>query len=393
MIIKTIFIFLLLLGSVYLGVYLQQDSGYVLVVLDNWTIETTLWVLLITLLIGITAIYFVARVFNRILSIPHAFRRWRSSRKSHKSQEKTRQGLIEFNEGHWKQAKKNLIDGLQNSDTPLLNYLTAARAAQEMGDNTLRDNYLREAQQSMPEAKIAVELTQAQLQIANNQWEQALATLKHLQGLSPKHPYVLKLLLHLYEKIKDWPQLISILPVIKKYQILSKESFLKTEQHAYAEELKSIIKQDKTAKIDEFIDKIPKELKLDPEVMYIYAKFLISKKDDHKAEKVLHKILQKQIDSNLLELYGKLNKDEVKLSFLESLLKNNANSSSLFLCLAQVSCTKQLWGSAQDYIEESIKINPTSTAYKELGRLYEIQNDIHSACDAYRKGLEIIERQ
>ncbi|WBV63404.1 hypothetical protein PGH43_00365 [Legionella pneumophila 130b] len=77
----------------------------------------------------------------------------------------------------------------------------------------------------MPEAKIAVELTQAQLQLANHQWEQALATLKHLQDLAPRHPYVLKLLMNLYEEIKDWQQLIALLPDLKKNHIISDQAF------------------------------------------------------------------------------------------------------------------------------------------------------------------------
>ena len=112
-----------------------------------------------------------------------------------------------------------MIQALPNTDTPLLNYLTAARAAQKMGDSKLRDHYLREAQHSMPDAKIAVELTQAQLQLANNQWEQALATLRHLHDLAPHHPYVLKLLMNLYKEIRDWPQLIAILPDLRKNKL------------------------------------------------------------------------------------------------------------------------------------------------------------------------------
>lgn len=148
--------------------------------------------------------------------MPGMVNKWHSRRLAQKAQATTRKGLIEYSEGYWQKAKNHLIQALPNTDTPLLNYLTAARAAQKMGDSKLRDHYLREAQQSMPEAKIAVELTQAQLQLANHQWEQALATLKHLQDLAPRHPYVLKLLMNLYEEIKDWQQLIALLPDLKR---------------------------------------------------------------------------------------------------------------------------------------------------------------------------------
>lgn len=387
MILRYIFIFALLLISVYLGIYLQQNSSYILITLGHWTIETTLPIMFLVLLIISILIYFIFIVFNKIINIPSAFRKWRNYNQTHKSQLKTKQGLIEFNEGHWELAKKHLIDALPNADTPLLNYLTAARAAQEMGDNRLRDNYLREAQQSMPEAKVAVELTQAQLQLANNQWEQALATLKHLEDLSPKHPYVLKLLMQLYEEIRDWQQLIILLPKLKKYRITTDASLLKIQKKAYSELLSKLIKKENNEAIEKLMSNLPKELKLDSNITYIYTKYLILKKEDKKAETILYKFLQKHIDEKLLKLYGQINSDYIQLKFLESLLKNN-NSTALNICIGKISLAKKLWGKAQSHFEESIKIHPTPEAYQELGKLFEQQNEISLAFDAYKKGLE-----
>src|SRR5690606_25675395 len=205
-------------GSVYLGIQLNYDPGYVLIAINHWTVETTLWVAVCGLLLLYILTHLVLQFSHKIARTPRAVNKWNSRRLAHKAQATTRKGLIEYSEGYWQKAKTHLIQALPNTDTPLLNYLTAARAAQKMGDSQLRDHYLREAQQSMPEAKIAVELTQAQLQLANHQWEQALATLRHLQDLAPRHPYVLKLLMDLYKEVRDWPQLIALLPDLKKYQ-------------------------------------------------------------------------------------------------------------------------------------------------------------------------------
>ena len=42
--IKVLFIFILLLMSVWLGIQLQHDPGYMLIAINQWTIETPLWV-------------------------------------------------------------------------------------------------------------------------------------------------------------------------------------------------------------------------------------------------------------------------------------------------------------------------------------------------------------
>ena len=335
MLLKTFFLFAVLLLSVYFGVYLQHDSGYVVFVLNDWTVETSIWVALLALIVLVLAIYFSYSLINKIINIPKTISRWHNLFKMHRSQNKTRQGLIEFNEGHWKMAKKHLIDALPNAETPLLNYLTAARAAQEMGENKQRDNFLRQAQQSMPEAKIAVELTQAQLQIANNQWEQALATLQHLQVLSPKHPYVLKLLLELYEEIKDWPQLIKLLPSIKRLNLISKASFSKKQQNAYFMQLKYLISQNNPADIKNFYQELPKELRYAIDINAAYANYLIANDQHKEAEGILRKQLGKNINEDLLTSYSRLNAKYINLNYIESLLKHS-QTAELNLCLGKI---------------------------------------------------------
>ena len=268
-----------------------------------------------------------------------------------------------------------------------MNYLTAARAAQEMGDNKLRDDYLRQAQQSVPEAKIAVELTQAQLQLANRQWEQALATLRHLQDLVPHHPYVLKLLMHLYEEVKDWPQLIKLLPELKRNHIVSDHAYQSLQQQAYLQAMIDLIKQDQSQVLVNFVSELPKNLIYDVELMKEYCHYLLSKHDDAQVESLLRRCLRKKFDVQLIEIYGQTKTDEAQLNFAESFLKEHPHSPALFLCLGRLCKEKNLWGKAKIYIEQSIEFGASPTAYLELGTLLEQLNDHTGACTAYRRGL------
>ena len=381
------FIFILLLASVWLGVHLKQDPGYLLIAINHWTIETTLWVAIIGVLITFCCLHMLLLLLHWITHLPTSWRNWLAKRRSQKAQEKTRQGLIEFSEGHWLQAKNHLIKALPDTDTPLLNYLTAARAAQEMGDNQLRDDYLREAQQSMPEAKIAVELTQAQLQLANRQWEQALATLRHLQDLSPHHPYVLKLLMHLYEEVKDWPQLIALLPELKRNKVVTGNTYERLQQHAYLQAINDLIKQDQSQALDLLIDSLPKSLLNDVELMTAYARHLHTMHNDEKAESTLRRCLKKEFNEQLIDIYGLINIKDDQLNFAESLVKQHPHSAALFLCLGRLSKAKHLWGKAKIYFEQSIEVNATPTAYMELGKLLLQLEDHVGACGAYQKGL------
>ncbi len=385
--IRMLFIFTLLLASVWMGVQLQHDPGYVLIAINKWTLETTVWVTIAALLLFFFFLHLFFSLFSWLLRTPASWRSWHAKHRVQQAQAKTRQGLIEFSEGYWQQAKNHLIKALPDADTPLLNYLTAARAAQEMGDSTLRDDYLRQAQQSMPEATIAVELTQAQLQLANKQWEQALATLRHLQTLAPRHPYVLKLLMYLYQDVKDWPQLIALLPELKRNKVVSEQEFQKLQQHAYLQAMVELIKQNQSQALRELLDTLPKTLINDPALMAEYSRYLLRNEDYAKAEALLRRCLRKQFDARLIELYGEIKNDRTQLNFAQSLLKIQPHSAALYLCLGRLSQTHGLWGQAKPYLEESIKLGATPATYIALGQLLEQTNDHAGACNAYRQGL------
>lgn len=388
--IRTLLIFIIVLASVWLGVVLQHDSGYILIAMNHWTIETTLWVAIPLLILLFVILHLLLSLSQKICHFPTAWRNWRVSRRTKKAQEKTRQGLIEFSEGHWLSARNHLIKALPDTDTPLFNYLTAARAAQELGDNKRRDDYLRQAQQSMPDAKIAVELTQAQLQLANKQWEQALATLKHLHDLAPKHPYVLKLLMDVYQQMQDWAQLIALLPMLKRYNVLSQQAYDKTQQNAYLNQLLNLVQQNNATSIEVFYSKLPKPLNKDAALMAIYCRYLLNQNEEIKAEAILRRCLQKQLDDALIDLYGQIKQNTSALQFAESCLKKQPHSAVLLLCAGRLCMAQHLWGKAKTYFEESLKLHETSATYAEYGHLLEQLHDHAGACNAYRKGLILI---
>ena len=384
---RIVLAFIILLGSVLLGTQLHTNPGYVLIGLSDWTIETTVWVAFFSLVIFFLLFHSFLVLCSTMSKTPSLLQKWHSQRLAQKAQAITRQGLIEYSEGYWQKAKTHLIQALPNTDTPLLNYLTAARAAQKMGDSKLRDHYLRQAQQSMPEAKVAVELTQAELQLANQQWEQALATLKHLQDLTPKHPYVLKLLMNLYEQIRDWPQLITLLPDLKKYQVIPISLFNNLEQKAYLQAIVEYKKLNQSAALIELFKHRPKTLYNNHDIIAEYILFLFQEKQYVEAEKLLRQHLRKDYNHKLIELYGLLPCSENQLLFAESLVKKNPHSAALFICLGRQAMSQHLWGKAKSYLERSLEFGESPAAYLELGILHEQLQDPMQSGDYYKKGL------
>lgn len=387
--IRLFLAFFILLAAIVLGVQLNKDPGYVLIAVNHWTMETTLWVMIIGIICLFLIVHLFLRLTQKIARMPRTLSHWHSRRLAQKAQAITRKGLIEYSEGYWKKAKNHLIQALPNTDTPLLNYLTAARAAQKMGDSQLRDDFLREAQQSMPEAKIAVELTQAQLQLANHQWEQALATLRHLHDIAPRHPYVLKLLMQLYQEVRDWPQLLALLPDLKKYSVVDPQEFEVLQQNAYLQALSDLARQNQPESVKALFNSLPKQLATDPLIVAEYVSFLLKNNDAATAKELLRRSLRKEFNPQLIILYGSLPSDASQLTFAEGLLKKHAHSAALYLCLGKLCINRQLWGKAKHYLEQSNELEPSPLAYMTLGNLQEKLGNAVEACDSYKKGLNL----
>lgn len=389
MILRVIASFGVLLISMYLGIWLQRDPGYVLIMFQHWTIESSFWIAMLAIIILLITLQIGFAFLRNIARMPQYWEEWRSGHRLSRAQAKTKRGLIEFGEGQWQTAKKHLIAAAANTDQPLVNYLTAAKAAEKLGDHHLRDHYLHLAQTAAPDATIAIELTQAQLQIDNQEWQAAAATLEALQIIAPDHSYVLHLCLQLYEATHNWTDLIAILPKLKPSKTLSEEDIHNSKKKAYLALLHESIAQSKPDfDINQAIHHLPKDLKHDPDISQSYARYLLNNHQDLQAEKYIRDKLKLSVNDDLVTLYSEINDEYTQIPFIESLSKQNPNSAALHLCLGRLFYANQVWGSAKTHLERSIQIQPSSQAYYALGTLMEAMDQQAEACSAYRQGLE-----
>jgi uncharacterized protein HemY len=105
--IRAVFIFLLLLASIWLGIQLHDDPGYVLIALNHWTIEATVWTMLISLML----LFFILQIsllsFSWVIYLPHRWNQWLLQRRLRHLQRKK-----------FLAQKRALKQSLNISDTP-----------------------------------------------------------------------------------------------------------------------------------------------------------------------------------------------------------------------------------------------------------------------------------
>jgi HemY protein len=244
-----------------------------------------------------------------------------------------------------------------------------------------------------PNADIAIGLTKAELQLAHDQNEQALATLTQLNKLSDNHTYVLTLLANTYKHLHDWDNLKEILPELKKHGNLSAESFLSFEVLVCNGQFSNLTRNKSATLLIDLWKDIPHHLKTLPVVVEHYAKQLVIVDAAGEAENTLRLYLNKNWQESTITLYSELNVlvDIKKLEMAENWLKDHQQNAWLLLALGKMCYSLSLWGKAKNYLEASIAINPMPENYLKLARLLEEHmEEAVAAQEYYRQGLHLL---
>ena len=374
----------LALGAVAAS-FLLQDNGYVLINFHGYALETSVPILVFLMLL----LYLAVRLLTRIWQAPRQIGEVAARARGRRAARQITRGYIEVAEGNFAKGEKLLTRGVRESETPLLNYLAAARAAQLQGDLERRDSWLTMAYEQEPGAASAILLTQAELQISNKELEAALATLQQLREMSPRNAEALKLLAELYWMQKDWQELSAILPKVTKRAHVPAGVLDEWTVDAYV----GLLGREDTdrKKITEYWKAVPRNLRKHPRLIRAQIDACIASGDIAAAESAISKALAHEWDESLILRYGELEVDDIAahLRRSEAWLKHRPDDPALLLTAGRLCIRNQLWGKARSYLESSLSIRPSPAAYHELGQLMLDVGEQEAASDAFQKGLSL----
>jgi len=369
----------------------QKDPGFVLVKYGDYSVETSLAFGIVAVAIAALLIHFIFRVLMGIWQLPGSVKRQSRGRRFNKSRRLLNQGLIDLAEGRFDQAESNLVKLVEFSESPLVHYLAAARAAQLQGKHDERDSYLKAAHEARPEAEMAIGVTQAELQLAHQQLDQSLATLTHLRGIAPRHNHVLRLLARVYFELEDWQSLVELLPEIRKKKLL-KDSILQNMEGKSYRGFLAAAKSNQAA-LEKAWAMIPKAAQTDAELILFYIKLSNrASSNSSSVEQLIIKALDQKWDNRLVEAYGlfkSINPNE-QLKRTEKWLGDYAKNENLLLALGRICIRARLWGKAQSYLEASIGVKAMAASCLVLAKLLDDQlHENAKASQYYQKGLEL----
>ncbi|WP_207061588.1 heme biosynthesis HemY N-terminal domain-containing protein [Motiliproteus sp. SC1-56] len=374
----------LLLGTV-LGEWIVRDPGYVLLSYANTTVETSLWGLVLIVGVAFLALHLLLRTVQYLMQRRGSLRRWNHSRHRRSANRKTLKGLMALSSGEWSKAQRYLTQSADHAETPLINYLAAARAAHEQNLPTECESLLQKARQKTPQAELAIGITQAHTQLGRGQLEPCLATLLRLRRIAPRHTYVLKLLKRVYLRLEDWDGMTQLLPDLRKEQVYPEDKLQQLERKAYRGLLKSKLEavpveadaEQRLEALRKTWKGLPKHLSNDSALVARYATLMDQAGLSEQAETVLRNSIKRNWDSDLVRLYGRIGGEQPgkQLKQAQQWLKLHGGDPSLLLTLGRLSLRNEAWDDARDYFERSLEREDNQETRNELVRLLRNLND------------------
>ena len=388
----TALLIALVIGAVG-GSWIKNLPGFVIIAYDKTSYEMRLWIAVCLLLILIVIILFIVSFVRSLLSGAGKLRGWQGNRSWRKSRKQTIKGMLAFVEGRWKQSENTMANAAKNSDTKLINYLIAAQAAQHQNAQDRRDSYLRLAHKAEPNANIAIGLTQAQLQLDNEQYEQALATLKELKLKNPNHPFILKLLSVTHQKLQDWHSIVELIPSLKRQSVFGQTIIEEIEYESVSGILQQAAALGEFEALNDQWLKLPSSIRKREANILCYVNRLIEFKQMDLAEKTIKPLFKKAAKREVIYLYGEIKSSSgnKQFSFLENWLTTHPQSpNSIYLALAKIAYNISLWGKARHYLELSLKLEPSAEAYFAMAKTLDKLDDYELSMECYKQGLSYV---
>lgn len=376
-----------IIGATFAAHFFLEDPGWVLVNFRGYELRLTVPGLLLFGVLAYIAVRLVIRLLRSPFDLGRATGRYRKSR----ARTKLTRGLIEAAEGNHARAERLLAESAHRSDTPVLNYLGAARAAQEQGAADRRDNWLMMAYESDAESARAVLLTQAQLQAREGDHERALATLRKLEESAPGHPQGLALLADIYREVGDWENLREILPQLRKRKALPAARIDELTTLAWARLLEHDGARGDVMSLQRQWQSAPKALRSDTAMVRGYAAALNRAGEQTLAEQIMRTRLKKHYDPELVDAYSRLEQIDPKIALghCEGWLRSQPEEPALLVACARLALRAGEHDKARKYIETAIEIDPSAAAYQVYGAVLAETGATDEAGKAFRKGLAL----
>lgn len=381
-----------LLGLFALAVTLTlaaHNPGYVLLVYPPYRIELSLSLFVAGLLALFVLGYLSVQLALAALRLPAYVRRFRSERTRAQGRAAMMEALGAFFEGRYAAAEQAAERAMELGENSGINPIIAARAAHELRKFNKRDAYLAAAEgKTVGESTMRL-MAATKFNLDQRQPLAALDALKNLRDSGVRgHVGALHLELKAQQQAGNWDAVLEVVSQLEKRTAIDGTYATQMRQQAWLEKVRV---QNDIAALLAVWRNVPDEFKQRTKIATAAARAFIQLGDCKNAQQILTASLNAQWDGDMVKLYGDCLAGEVtsQIQQAEHWLKQHHNDAGLLLALGKLCLHQGLWGKAQNYLEASISVTPSRSAYTLLGQLAEKLEKPKEAFGYFDKAMKL----
>ena len=353
---------------------IQDLNGYVLLEFFQYSLETSVPVLLLGMLLG----YLLIRILTLIWRSPRIIREMLANRSAKRTQRLLNDSLILLSKGDIRRAKKKLKSASSTNHPILQSFLLNIEMSIESGDIAESHNWVEKASSKLPEVKDYIYTFASKSLIDAGCFIDARSYVDELIESNPKNPAANQLLFKILQDTRDYDL---ILRKIFEFSDYINDDELAQTIHSM---VKDAIKHQKPT--ETVIDRIPKSIETHSMIVTSKIEAWINNKEYLKAEIELRKQIPNNWNKELILLYAELGDD--KLNELsertDKWLEERPKDANLWLVASRLAQKDGLWSKAQQCIERSIEITPASETYTELALILSELGEKEQASEALK---------
>ena len=320
------------------------------------------------------------------LPISARVREFRARRQRDNARSALLDALRAFFEGRYGRAEKAAAAVIESDEMPALGAVLAARAAHELRRYDRRDEYLTRAGERAPGDVAMRVIAEAELLLEQRRFQEALLALK---ALPEKHTAGLRLELRAQQQAKNWEPTLPLIDQLARRGVFDAVQAAQLRRYAQIEILKRRALD--RYSLEEYWQKIPAEQKRDPKVAAAAAQCFAALGGGEQACQIIEAALDHEWDSALVGWYADCGGASAvrRIERAEKWLKANPRDSALLLTLGRLCAEQELWGKAQSYLDASVAVEPTWSAYLALAELHDRLGHADAARRHTRESLDL----
>lgn len=389
-------LWVLLILALAIGVSLLASSneGYVLIVRPPYRLEISLNFLLI-LVAGLFVLLHLS------LRLMHYTRRLPASVREYKERQRLKNGhiaLVEslhaLVEGRYSVAQKSASKALDLGEDAGLSALIAARASHKLKQKSQRDYYLAEAERLAPDSNLARLLSQAELQLDDRLYSDAISTLHKLERIEAHYAPAMRLEMKAHVHLNNWEQVLLLAQQLDKADAIESWHLREVRQQAHQHLLRRYLGD--SGGLVAYWKRMPEEDRLNARLAHLAAQTLIASQAApgdpcNQAAEIIEMSLTKKWDTQLAALWGDCitSNPQKQLQQAEYWLLSHDGDANLLAALGKMCVRLGLWGKAKSYLEASISVDAQAMTYLTLAKLLEDLGDSDTANQHYQRSARL----